>query len=115
ALVSGDARIQDVVVAALDHVDGVDLNVAQVLHGKARRLGPVPEWHGSIEPLGVQPDASGPRLGEGVGLAGGQWHGGTTWHECGLWERTQQQLPCTMLLDAESAKAVQGGFDVRQD
>ena len=66
ALVAGDARVEDVVVAALDHVDGVDLHVAQVLHGGARRLGPVAERRWRIEPLGAQPDAPGAGLGERV-------------------------------------------------
>ena len=75
ALVAGDARVQDVVVAALDHVDGVDLHVAQMLHRRARRLRPVAERRGRIEPLRAQPDASGSSLGERVGFAGGRGHG----------------------------------------
>ena len=34
APVRRDARLEDMVVAALDHVDRVDLHVAQVLHGE---------------------------------------------------------------------------------
>ena len=67
--------MEDVVMAALDHVDRVDLNVAQVLHRQARGLGPVAERHGGIEPLGVQPDAPGASLGEHVGFAGSPGHG----------------------------------------
>ena len=58
ALISRNARIEDVVVAAFDHIDGVDLHIAQMLHRGARRLGPVAERRGRIEPLRVQPDAS---------------------------------------------------------
>ena len=48
---------------------------AQVLHHQARRLGPVAERRGGIEPLGVQPDAPGASLGEQVGFAGCPGHG----------------------------------------
>ena len=74
ALVSGNARIEDVVVAALDHVDRVDLHVAQMLHRRPRRVGPVAERRVFIEPLGAQPDASGPRLGQGLRFVRGAEH-----------------------------------------
>jgi hypothetical protein len=48
ALVSGYARVEDVVVAALDHIDGVDLHVAQVLDRRRRRAGSVAEGRGLV-------------------------------------------------------------------
>ena len=62
-------------VAALDHVDGVDLHVAQVLDRVARCLGTVPERRWRIEALGVQPDVSGGGLGERDGLVRRLGHG----------------------------------------
>ena len=59
APVLGDAREEDVVVAALDDVDGVDLHVAQVLDRRARRLRPVAERRRLVEPLRAEPDAAG--------------------------------------------------------
>ena len=57
APVSRDAREQDLVMAALHHIDGVDLHVAEMLDRGARRLGPVAERRCLVEPLGAQPDA----------------------------------------------------------
>ena len=64
-------------MAALDHVDRVDLHVAEMLDGGARRLGPVAERRVLVEPLRAQPDASGLRFGQRGGLAGvaGHWAG----------------------------------------
>jgi len=53
------------VVAALDHMDGVDLHVAEVLDGGASGLGSITEGRGLVEPLRAQPDAFGVRLGKG--------------------------------------------------
>ena len=47
-------------MAPLDDVDGVDLDIAQVLDGALDRLWSVAERLRRIEPLGVQPDP--PRL-----------------------------------------------------
>ena len=55
-------------VAAFDHIDGVDLHIAQMLHGRVRCLGPVAERRASIESLGAQPDAFRLGFGERVGL-----------------------------------------------
>ncbi len=57
-------------MAAFDHMDGVDLHIAQMLHRGARCLGPVAKGRVCVEPLGMQPDASGVGLGEGEGLEG---------------------------------------------
>jgi hypothetical protein len=70
APVSGNARKQDVVMGALDHVDGVDLHVAQMRHRGACRLGPVAERRVPVEPLGVQPDACGDGVGNGERFLG---------------------------------------------
>ena len=59
APVLGNARVENVVVAPLDHVDGVDLHVAEVLHGRGRRLGAAAERRRCIQPLSAQPEASG--------------------------------------------------------
>ena len=61
AAILGNAREEDVMVAALDDVDGVDLHVAQVLDRGPRRLSPAAERRRLVEPLRVQPDASGTR------------------------------------------------------
>ena len=46
-------------VAAFDHIDRVDLHVAEMLDREPRGRGSVTEWRGDIEPLGMEPDASG--------------------------------------------------------
>src|SRR6267143_5903161 len=69
ASVSGNARVQDLVMAAFDHIDSVDLHIAQVLHRGASRLGPAAKRRGFVEPLGAQPDASGVGFGEREGLS----------------------------------------------
>jgi hypothetical protein len=76
APIGRNARVQDMMVAALDHVDGVDLHVAEVFDGGRCRSGAVAERRALIEPLRAQPDASGARPGEGdrfVGRAGHAW------------------------------------------
>jgi hypothetical protein len=74
APVSGNARIEDVVMAALDHVDGVDLHVAQMRHRRGGCLRPVAERRGAVEPLGAQPDESGVGFGEREGCLGRAGH-----------------------------------------
>src|SRR6266852_2236231 len=69
ALVSGNARVEDLVMAAFDHIDSVDLHIAQMLHRGASRLGPVAKRRRFVEPLGAQPDASGVGLSEREGLS----------------------------------------------
>ena len=61
-------RKKDMMVAALDDVDGVDLHVSQVLDCRARRLGPAAE--GRVEPLRVQPDTPGRGFAERDRLSG---------------------------------------------
>src|ERR1700704_241546 len=63
-VISGKARVEDLVMAAFNHMDGVDLHIAQVLHRRASRGRPVAKRRGFVEPLGAQPDASGVRFGE---------------------------------------------------
>src|SRR5467141_2824031 len=76
ASVSGNARVQDLVMAAFDHIDSVDLHIAQVLHRGASRLGSVAKRRGFVESLGAQPGASGTGFGEREGpsaFAGHEW------------------------------------------
>jgi len=47
-------------MAPLDHVDGVDLQIAQMLYGAKGRVSPVAKRRPLIEALGAKPDA--PRL-----------------------------------------------------
>ena len=63
ALVIGNARIEDMVVASLDHVDGVDLHVAQMRDGRLNSFRPAAERRFDIEPLRLQPES--PRLDAG--------------------------------------------------
>lgn len=75
APVRRNARIEDVVMAALDHVDGVDLHVAEMPHRRGGRRRPIAERRGAVEPLGGEPDASGVGFGEREGGLGGAGHG----------------------------------------
>jgi hypothetical protein len=66
-------------MAALDDVDGVDLQIAQMLYGAKGRVAPVAKRRPLIEALGVKPDAPrlhfierdgvARRLGHGVSLS----------------------------------------------
>ena len=67
ALVVGDAVEQDVMMAALDHIDGVDLHIAEMLDRGGNRRRPFAERIRRIEPLGSQPDSPGLGLGQGMG------------------------------------------------
>jgi len=63
APVGRDAGVEDVVVAPLDDVDRIDLEVAQVCDRGRRGLWTGSEGLGSVQPLGVQPELA--RLGGG--------------------------------------------------
>src|SRR6185503_11460175 len=52
-----NARIEDLMVAALDNVDGVDLHIAKVLDRCADRFRAVAERRGLVQALGTQPQA----------------------------------------------------------
>jgi hypothetical protein len=52
-----NARVENVMMAALDDVDGVNLQVAQVLHRCRRGLLAGAEGFGAIQALGMQPDS----------------------------------------------------------
>jgi hypothetical protein len=80
-----NARLQDVVMATLDHVDRVDLHVAEMLDRRARGRGTVAERRVLVEPLRPQPDA--PRVG--VGETEGQ--SGRTRHQCAARSRQNRQ------------------------
>jgi hypothetical protein len=59
APIGGNARVEDVVMAALDDVDGVDLQVAQLRHRRRRCLRAGAERFGGVQALGMQPDSAG--------------------------------------------------------
>ena len=54
-------------MATLDHMDGVDLDIAEMLHGGGDRRWPLAERGRRVEPLAAQPDSPGLGLGQGVG------------------------------------------------
>ena len=65
--VIGDAAIENMMVRALDHVDGVDLHVAEMLDRRRNRPGAAAERCRRIEPLAAQPDLAGLGLAQGTG------------------------------------------------
>ncbi len=67
--IGGDAAIENVMVAALDHIDGVDLHIAEMLDRRRDRLRPGAKRLGCIEPLGTQPDSPGLGLHQGMGFS----------------------------------------------
>jgi hypothetical protein len=68
APIGWDPGPENVVVAALDDVDGVDLHIAEMLDRRARRWRPLAERRARVEPLGAQPDVPGLGLGQGKGF-----------------------------------------------
>ena len=64
-----NTRPEDVMVAAFDHIDGVDLHIAEMLHRGLRRRGSVAKRRRRIEALRAKPDASGGGFGERNGLS----------------------------------------------
>ena len=69
AAIGGDAAIEDVMMAALDHVDGVDLHIAEMVDRRRHRLRPGAERRRRVEPLGAQPDSPGLGFGQGTGFS----------------------------------------------
>ena len=79
ATIIGNSRPQDMMMAPLDDVDGVDLQIAQMLYGEKGRVPPGAKRRPLIEALGVKPDAPrlhfierngvARRLGHGVNLS----------------------------------------------
>ena len=67
--VGRDTAIENVMMAALDDVDGVDLHIAEMVHRRRNRLRPGAERLAGIEPLGMQPDSPGLGLGQGAGFS----------------------------------------------
>ncbi len=70
AAVVGNPAPENVVVTALDDVDGVDLYVAEMFHGRRCRCRPVAERRARVQPLGVKPDPAGLGFGQGMGFIG---------------------------------------------
>ena len=68
APIGRDAAMENVMMAALDHMDGVDLHVAEMIHRRRNGLRPIAKWLARIEPLGVQPDSPGLGFGQGTGV-----------------------------------------------
>ena len=62
-------------VAALDHVDGVDLHIAEMPDRCRDGLGAGAERLAFIQPLRPQPDATGLGVGQGQGFCGSAGHG----------------------------------------
>ncbi len=54
-----NTRVEDVVMAALDDVDRVNLQVAQVRHGCRRGFRAGAEGFDRVQTLGMQPDSAG--------------------------------------------------------
>jgi hypothetical protein len=51
-----DAGVKDMVMAALDDVNGVYLQISQISHRRWRGFGPNPERRTGVEALGAEPD-----------------------------------------------------------
>ena len=63
---------ENVMVTALDHVDGIDLHIAEVFDRRGRRLRSLAEWRLGVEPLRAQPDVPGCGLAQGDGFIDAQ-------------------------------------------
>ena len=72
APVVGDTGPENMMVAAFDDVDGVDLHIAQMPDRGGRRLRPLAERRRGVEPLGAQPELPGRGLGQGMGFIGAE-------------------------------------------
>jgi hypothetical protein len=59
------------VMAALDDVDGVDLDIAEMGDRIRHSPRPIAERRPRVEPLGTQPDPPGFDLGNGMEFIGG--------------------------------------------
>ena len=65
APIGGDAAIENVVMAALDHVDGVDLHIAEMIDRRRDGLRPVAERRRAYRAAGRAARFAGPRLWSG--------------------------------------------------
>ena len=70
APIVGNSGPENMMMAALDDVDGVDLHIAQMLHRRGRRRRPLAERRRHVEPLRAQPDAPGFGFGQADGFIG---------------------------------------------
>ena len=59
APIGRDARVEDVVVRALDHIDRIDLHISKMFDRETRRFRSFAEGGGRIEALRLDPDAAG--------------------------------------------------------
>ena len=58
AAIGGNSGMKDVVVAALDDVDGVDLHIAKLGDGRECSVGALAEGFEPVEPLRRDPDVA---------------------------------------------------------
>src|SRR6185437_5084570 len=72
--ISGDAAPQDVMMATLDHMDRVDLEIAEMFDRRARGVGTVAERLCLVEVLRVQPNPTRGALGKGDRRLGSRRH-----------------------------------------
>ena len=63
-----DAAIENVVMAALDDVDGVDLHIAEMVHGGGNRLRPSAKRFAAYQAAGHAARFAGPRFWSGDGV-----------------------------------------------
>ena len=70
AAIVGNPAPENMVVAALDDVDGVDLHVAEMFDRGRGCIRPAAKRRAHVEPLGAQPDPAGFGLGQGTGFIG---------------------------------------------
>ena len=63
-----DAAIENVVMAALDDVDGVDLHIAEMVHGGGNRLRPSCQKVPASQAAGLAARFAGPRFWSGDGV-----------------------------------------------
>ena len=67
AAIVGDAGIEDMMMAALDHIDGVDLHIAEMGDGTGDGSRAGAERRLRIEPLGGDPEPPCLQFGQGMG------------------------------------------------
>ena len=76
AAIGGNAIPENVMVTALNHMDGINLHVTEMLDRISRRLRALAERSVRIKPLGAQPDRSRCGFRQRNGIIA--WHGPIT-------------------------------------
>ena len=59
AAITRDARPKNMMMAAFDHINGVDLQISQMLYGRESGFWAVAKRRRLIEALSAQPDQTG--------------------------------------------------------